>query len=356
MNVLGGLFLFIVLYIFSIYADKIDKQQQNLWLVILFVVIVFIIGSRSTSGWVDTVLYCDQYVYSTNTLADFSFSDEHYAYSENGFYLLSVISKTISYSPQFYLYFIGFLSMLFLFPSLRLYSPMPFLGLAIYVSRFMLGRDMNQMRGGLAISILMLATMLIYQRKWIKYSATILAAYTIHTSALVALPILILDRLKIGRKTIVFGLLAAFLIAGVFGNLVKDIVSSSEFIQELARSYVEEGNEKAWSNDLTNPLIYYQCAILLLFTFQEKRLAPKFKMYYLLRTGYFYSCLLLIILCQYGIVAGRTSTIFATFEIFMIPMMMTITKKESRWVNYAVLAFFLCIFFIKNWPGTNFGL
>jgi hypothetical protein len=322
----------------------------------MYVIIVFCIGSRNTGGWIDTVTYVDSFVNSTNSLSSFSFSDVPFGYTEKGYYLLCVIAKTISSNPQIYLLFIGALSMAFLFPCLDKYTPLPFLGLSIYVARFMIGRDMNQMRGGLAISIIMLATVYAVKKKYLKYILVIFAAYFIHTSALVALPILLLDRIKIKKKHIIGGLFLAFIIAGFFGETVKSVISESSFVQGLAKSYVDDDSEKAWSNDLSNPLIYFQMLCLLIYTFKEKQLSSRFAYYYTMRNAYFYSTLLLIVLCQYGIVAGRTSTVFATYEISIIPMIITTYRKKARIIPYIVTLGFMIIFFIKNWPGTNFGL
>ena len=355
MTVFTGLLLFVILYIFSFYADylKIDKRRQ--WLVFLYLIIVFCIGSRNTGGWIDTVTYVESFNYNTNTLSSFSFSDTPLGYTEKGYYLLCVIAKTIFNNPQIYLFFIGALSMAFLFPSLDKYTPMPFLGLSIYIARFMLGRDMNQMRAGLAISVIMFATMYAVKRKYIKYILFIITAYFIHTSALIALPILLLDRLNIKKKHIIIGLVLAFIIAGFFGGTVKSIISNWDFVQELARTYVEEGSEKAWANNLANPLIYFQIMCLLIYTFKEKQLAKQFVYYYTIRNAYFYSTILLIVLCQYGIVAGRTSTVFATYEISIIPMIITTYKKGAKILPYIFIFGLMVFFFLKNWPGSPIG-
>jgi len=319
----------------------------------MYVIIVFCIGSRNTGGWIDTVTYVDSFVNSTNSLSSFSFSDVPFGYTEKGYYLLCVIAKTISGNPQIYLFLIGALSMAFLFPSLDRYTPLPFLGLCIYIARFMLGRDMNQMRAGLAISIIMFATIYAIKRKYLIYILMVIVAYFIHTSALIALPLLLIDRLKIKRKHILIGLGVAFVIAGFFGGTVKSVISNWDFVQNLAKTYVEEDSEKAWGNNLFNPLIYYQILCLLIYTFKEKQLSKQFIYYYTIRNAYFYSTILLIVLCQYGIVAGRTSTLFATYEISMVPMVLSTYKKSKKNVLYLVVFMFLIFFFVKNWPGIH---
>ena len=351
MPLYGALTFFILLFILSLGADYTSKKNQKQFLIVFYCICVYAIGSRTWYLWIDTAYYYGSFLYSTNDLFSFSFSDSHYGYSEDGYYLLCVIAKTISSNPQFYLYFIGAISMFFIFKSLWKYSPLPVLGLFIYVARFMMGRDMNQMRGGVAIGIVILATVYCTEQKFWKYLFAIIVAYFIHRSALVALPLYFMNKVNITRKHIYWGMAAAFLIAGVFGGLIKDIIGSIGFIQNIAGSYVQEGSVKAWSNDLSNPMIYFQGFILVAFTMMEKQIAPLSNHYYTLRNGYFYSFLLLTILCQYGVVAGRTSTIFATFEMIIYPLIIVGWDKKSRWMPYIWILFAMIYFFISKYHG-----
>lgn len=351
MPLYGALTFFILLFILSLGADYTSKKNQKQFLIVFYCICVYAIGSRTWYLWIDTAYYYGSFLYSTNDLFSFSFSDPHFGYSEDGYYLLCVIAKTISSNPQFYLYFIGAISMFFIFKSLWKYSPLPVLGLFIYVARFMMGRDMNQMRGGVAIGIVILATVYCTEQKFWKYLFTIIVAYFIHRSALVALPLYFMNKVNITRKHIYWGMAAAFLIAGVFGGLIKDIIGSIGFIQNIAGSYVQEGSVKAWSNDLSNPMIYFQGFILVAFTMMEKQIAPLSNHYYTLRNGYFYSFLLLTILCQYGVVAGRTSTIFATFEMIIYPLIIVGWDKKSRWMPYIWILVAMIYFFISKYHG-----
>ena len=132
---------------------------------------------------------------------------------------------------------------------------------------------------------------------------------------------------KIKKGHIYFGIAISLLIAAYFGGFIRDVVSQSSVANEWARSYIQEGSEKAWSNNLSNPMIWYQILILWLFTYYEQFFAKLSKHYYTIRNAYFYSTVLLIVLCQYGILAGRTSTVFATYECMMIPMFLLLFKK-----------------------------
>lgn len=352
MSVYTSLALFLALFFSSSFFDSLKQARREKVLLCLAIACILIIGLRNPVYWIDTWAYVQSFKI-TNTLDNFSFNDTISAYSEKGYYLLCVIIRTFTNSTFWYLTIIGILSMTFLFKSLRQYACFPILGLCIYIARYLFARDMNQMRAGLAISIIMSFCYLLESKKLktdLKYVLVCYLTSFIHTSMLTAIPIVILDRLHIGNKTIFLGILMAFLVSSVFSQQIIDFISQSDLIQEMAKDYVDkEGDSaKAYASDLTNPMIYYQCLILFVYTFMEKKLAPLSKLYYVFRNGFFMSTVVLIVLCQYAILAGRVSTIFATFEIFMIPLIFKGLSKPSRRIAYLILLAPLVIFFMYN--------
>ena len=155
-----SLTIFLALYAISSYWDGFDKLRRDKVLMFLAITCVLVIGLRNPAYWIDTWAYVESFKF-TKTLVSFSFNDSYLAYSEKGYYLLCVIIKTFSSQTFVYLTVVGALSMTFLFKSLRQYCILPVLGLCIYIARYMLARDMNQMRAGLAISIVMAFTYLL---------------------------------------------------------------------------------------------------------------------------------------------------------------------------------------------------
>lgn len=345
------LLLFLSLYIGSVSIDRMPKNKRGKILLILFFVFVCVIGFRDPNSWIDTTLYAESFEKTTKTLVSFSFNDEYMGYSEKGYYLLCVIAKTISSSLLFYFTFIGGLSMIFLFSSLRRYSIYPVLGLCIYIARYMLARDMNQMRAGLAISIIISFSYLLVSKNRkdeLKYALICWLVSFIHTSMLTAIPILLFNHFFVSKKKIYIGIAISFFVSAVFSQQIISFISQSSLIQEMATEYVNKESSKAYAADLTNPMIYYQCIILFIYTFMEKQLAPMSKYYYVFRNGYFMSTVILIVLCQYAVLSARVSTIFATFEIFMIPMIIVGLPKSYRMVAYLALLAPLVVFFNYN--------
>ena len=347
-----SLTIFLALYAISSYWDGFDKLRRDKVLMFLAITCVLVIGLRNPAYWIDTWAYVESFKF-TKTLASFSFNDSYLAYSEKGYYLLCVIIKTFSSQTYVYLTVVGALSMTFLFKSLRQYCILPVLGLCIYIARYMLARDMNQMRAGLAISIVMAFTYLLAtgnKKDEIKYVLMCWLVSFLHTSMLVAIPIVLMNNVHSKKKWIYIGVAVSVFGSAVFSNQIMDFISQSDIIQDMATDYVDkEGdNDKAYAADLTNPMIYYQCIILFLFTYFEEKLAPLSKYYYVFRNGYFMSTVVLIVLCQYAILSARVSTIFATFEIFMIPMIFTALPPAYRKAAYVALLVPLVVFFNYN--------
>lgn len=347
-----SLILFLALYAMSLHLDYQSRENRNKALLYLAIICILVIGLRNPAYWIDTWAYVESFKF-TKTLASFSFNDSYLAYSEKGYYLLCVIIKTFSSQPFVYLTVVGALSMTFLFKSLRQYCILPVLGLCIYIARYMQARDMNQMRAGLAISIVMAFTYLLAtgnKKDEIKYVLMCWLVSFLHTSMLAAIPIVLMNYVHIKKKWIYIGIAVSFFVSAVFSNQIMDFISQSDIIQDMATDYVDkEGdNDKAYAADLTNPMIYYQCIILFLFTYFEEKLAPLSKYYYVFRNGYFMSTVVLIVLCQYAILSARVSTIFATFEIFMIPMIFTALPPAYRKAAYVALLVPLVVFFNYN--------
>lgn len=348
MSKLTATFIFAVFFLFSIGATPIEKKRRDIVLAFVFFLLAFYVGNRDVLAWSDTEVYLMSFN-ETKPLSEFTFFDQVYGYSERGFFLLGVLVKTFTSSVVAYFTFIAAITYLFIFEDLRKYSIYPFIGLCVYLARFMTGREMTQIRAALAIAVVIWGTRYVKNNEYWKCLAVIILAYYFHTSAIIALPMLFFNKFTFSKVQIYWGLVLSFIIAGFYGGFIKDLVSSSDFVNEMARSYVQEGSEKAWSNTLANPMIYYQSFILLLFTFYEEKLAKNSPYYYIIRNAYFYSTVILIVLCQYAVLAARTSTIFATYEMAMIPLLVSLFQPRNRWMPITAIMIFYSILFYLNW-------
>lgn len=342
------LFSFVFYYILSIYYfEGLKGRERTTFLALFCALVSIIIGMRNPLMWSDSGVYYQEFIDYVRPLSEISSYDRPRNYGELGFFYLGVISKTLSSSSTFYFIFISAITMLFLYLGIKKYSIFPFIALYVYLGRFV-NRNTIQIRAALAVAIIIWGTIYVTKRELWKYLLVVFIASRFHTSAYLAFPLFLMNYITIKRSYIYWGIFASLIIAAYFGGTIRDVVSQSDIANEWARSYIEEGSEKAYSNDLTNPVIWYQIIILFMWTFFEERLSKLTEHYYTIRDAYFYSTVILIILCQYAILAGRISTIFATYEMLMVPLFVLLLPRNNRMLAHISIAAFYAAFMYLN--------
>ena len=348
---------FIILAYFSVHAELTYNTKSKLaFLTILCFLVALLAGLRS-EVWPDTLVYITSFDKEAKSIGDLNLNSKSMYYNEVGFYWLGFIVKTFSDNYHIYLLFISAITIFILFKDLRKYSIFPILGLFVYIARFYIGRNFMQIRAGLSYVIIIFATKYIQERKFWKFLLVIFIAYQFHHSAVIALPVYFLcNWMTLKKWHICVGLAIAFIIGAFFQGFVhtfvvdnaSDLNISSDYIEGGVKSYVE-------GRGLANPMIYFQSFILLAYTFLEKRLVAIDKYYYVIRAGYFYSTLILIMFCTYSVLSGRTSSIFATYEIAIIPSLIMLFNKKNRTLAYIILIVALASIFYLNISNTPFG-
>lgn len=331
--------LLVVLSVLSVLLSSAGSlnTKKNV-LVVALIIITFMIGFRNVYTYPDALVYKMSFDQSP-TLSMLNKYSKPFGYSEMGFFYLGVVIKTITSNYQIYFTIYAGLTMFVLYKFLGKYSVLPLIGLCDYYARFMLGRDFIQMRSALTILLIMLALRFAYKKQLLKYLIVVYIAYTIHGSAFIAIPFYFINLIKFKRSWIVYGLVISAILAIVFAPLV-----SGSLMTFFADSpYMTEDAENT-GKGLGNPLIYWQIIILLLYTFNEKKLSKVIPAYYTLRTAYFYSTVILITFCNYAIVAGRGSTMFATVEVIIVPAIAFAYDRSKR-LLYIISSICLLLFF-----------
>lgn len=310
------------------------------------VTITFLIGLRH--DWPDEGVYIE--AFNRAPLAyQFNWSIvEPYGYAEKGYLLLASIIKTFIDNPTVYLILMGGASMYLLYKSLNKYCIFPLLGLCDYIGRFLLNRDFTQMRSSLVILIIILAMKYIKEKRLGMYLIVIFVAYQFHHMALIGLPLYFLYKLRLNRFSIIVGLMFAFLLSQTLASSIQSTVDL--YSEDLQYTTYTEGDYVEQSLGLRNPMIYFQIFILLLFSHFEPQLRKKLEYFDLYRWAYFYSTLFLIFFCNYTALSGRTSTMFATVEMFILPYILNEFKGYKR---YAFIAFMGAVFIYFFWNKLN---
>ena len=338
------------IFFFVAVALEIQGNSKNRDAVLILACIVLAIGAgfRDIYFWPDTFVYALSFTDNTPTIDNYSISMEPYGYREKGFYFLQVVIKTLIDNVTIFFLIISGLSFYFLYKDIKQYSIFPLIGLCAYIARFIIGRNFVQMRAGLAYAILMLSIKYIYEKDWKRYFLIVFIAWLFHRSCIVAVPLYFVCNWIHVKKWHVYVALAFSFLVGIFGQgYVHLIVEDNAGDLNIGDRYVDAGGEKAQLAGLgiRNPMIYFQCFILLMYTFLEKRLAPLNKYYYILRNAYLYSTMILICFCTYKVLSARTSSMYATLEFAIIPSLIYMFNKKNRYFAFIITGVILTIIF-----------
>jgi len=331
-----------------------NKRSRDAMLILACIALAIGAGFRDITFWPDTLVYAYGFMYYTPDITDFSFTEKPYGYSEVGFHLLQVIIKTLIDNVTFFFIVISAITFYFLYKDFKQYSIFPLIGLCAYISRFIIGRNFVQMRAGLAYAILMLSIKYIYEKDWKRYFFIVFIAWTIHRSCIVAVPLyFVCNWIHVKKWHVYVALVFSFLV-GIFGQgFIHGLVEDNASDLSIGDRYTDAGGEKKQLEGLgmRNPMIYFQCFILLAYTLLEKRLAPLNKYYYVIRNAYLYSTMILICFCTYKVLSARTSSMYATLEFVIIPSLIFMFNKKNRMLAFVITGILLTIIFYMYLKG-----
>lgn len=336
---------YVALYLFALMAEGASDKNKKRLLMLTCLVLVLFAGFRDLS-WDDTGVYQICFLDYTPKFGDLTIMDKPVGYTERGFFYLGVFVKTFTDNATIYFLFIALLSFYFLYKAFDRYCMYPLLGVCAYVSRFYLARNLMQIRAGLSYAIILVAVQFITKRDWKRYFALVFIAYLFHHSALIAVPLYFLCLIRVKKKHIIIGIIAAFIASYYFSDYIKLIVGDNASDLNMT-TYVTDEYTREYG--LANPMIYFQLFLLLMYTFTEKRMRLTTGHYETIRNAYFYSTLILITLSCYTALSGRTSSMFATLEMVIIPSLAFSFMKRNRWLAFVVMGVALTAIFYMNW-------
>ena len=204
-----------------------------------------------------------------------------------------------------------------------------------------------QIRAGLSYAIILWSVQYISKRDWKRYFFWTFIAYQFHQSAVLAVPLYFLCMINIKKWHIWAGIAVAFILGGVFTGFMRGLVA--EYASDIASTYVQDSYQREWG--LLNPVIYFQLAVLYLYTQNEEVLKNTSEDYYTMRTAYFYSTFILISVSMYTALSGRTSSMFATLEMAIIPPIINTLSKKNRSIAYIGMGIVLTAIFYMNVYG-----
>lgn len=299
--------------------------------------LAILVGLRGSTG-ADSLNYINFFKDSTTDIFDYDNSEKGYA--EEGFYLVSAIIKSVTNDYTIYFLIISSVTFVFYFKSIKYFSMFPLLSLAYYVARFMPFREMNQIRGALAIAIIIYSLKFLVVNNKRRFALWCIIASCLHYSSLLSLPFILIANKQLSLRKVVC-ILAASIVGGfLIQQYVKSYLLSTGNIVML--TYVGE-----MDLGYLNPILHYQIFICIIYSYFGGILESRQKGYNVIKNAYLYSVVILCLTAGLGTIGGRLSTIFATCEIFIIPSLILVFRQ--KYIGAISVGSLISLIFLMNY-------
>lgn len=319
-------------------SDVVKSRKKVLTLsAFVLCCLAILVGLRGSTG-ADSLNYINFFKDSTTDIFDYDNSEK--GYSEEGFYLVSAIIKSFTKNYTIYFLVISSITFAFYYKSIKFFSIFPLLSLAYYVARFMPFREMNQIRGALAIAIIVYSLKFLALKNKRRFAIGCIIASCFHYSSLITLPFLLIADKKLSLRKVIC-ILAASIVGGfLIQQYLKNYLLSAGNIVML--TYVGE-----MDLGYLNPILYYQIFICIIYSYFGGILESRQKGYNVIKNAYLYSVVILCLTAGLGTIGGRLSTIFATCEIFIIPSLILVFRQ--KYIGAISVGSLISLIFLMNY-------
>ncbi|PLR79636.1 EpsG family protein [Bacillus canaveralius] len=332
----------IVVYISSLFARYFSypKAQgipfvkpNKLFLFFSLACLVLISGLRNNIG--DTFMYMHSYANKDFSLQNIEFKGDF------GFNIFQGILQSISKDPQFLIFTTALISNLLIVLVLIKFSRMIELSLYVYITSGMFTVSMNGIRQFLAATIIFCATKYLLNGEFKKYLIIILVTSTIHTSALVLLPIYFIVRREAWTKITFILLALAVLIVMGFNQFSEILFSALEDTQYGHYSSFSEGG----ANIIRVMVDSVPVIIAYLGRDKLRQLWPKSD--YIVNLSII-SLTFMLIATQNWIFA-RFNIYFSLYNLILISWIVYLFKESNRkFIYYSLLVCYFIYFFYEQ--------
>jgi hypothetical protein len=255
--------------------------------------------------------------------------------------IASILKFGLGLGPVSLFVTFAFMAILLKFYVIWRESAQPLLSLLIYVSIYFMLQDFTQIRAGLAAGVLMLATTRLAKHKKVEFVVLVLAAATIHYSALIYLPLVFLNGKPIGKSYVV--LLAAFIVLALLnaGNGIINKILSLAVDPRLGMYLGLAARPNLW-----NPFVWLRVLFALWLYYKERRSEQSSEKLVILSKIYFISLFVFFFLSGNAAFSLRLREMLGVVEILLIPQLFTEAKTNKYQLEVLILV--LLVYFASN--------
>ena len=217
----------------------------------------------------------------------------------------------------------------------------------------------NGMRQFLVASIIFACTGLVLRRKFIPYTIIVCLLSTIHTSALILIPMyFIVTGEPWNKRTMLFvgGIILAILFTSKFTGMLEDVVENTDYATSM-----EEFKETDDGTSIMR-IAVESVPVIIAFVYRNRikdKLTPIIKLSInmsLVASGLY----VISKIARSGIMLGRLPIYFSMYNLILLPWLIKniFNKEEKRLVYYLMIVLYIAFFYyqmVVTWNGFGYA-
>lgn len=344
------LVFFILSFFVFIDISTFSNKQKLLFVLIVYLLLSIFAGFRASSP--DYEAYAEVF----KILGNNNIKNENIVIVANdpSYMLLNRIIAHFASSPIALFLTVALISVGINLYSYRKYTPFFFTAVILYFVHTYIGRELMQIRSGIACAICLYSIQFIINKEKWKFLFSILIAASFHLVAISFICAYALCSLNFSLR-IWKCLILVSIIIGLFyplGQLIK-MIPAIDFLERI-QNYNEWDEYNSSLGVFTNPTVLKTLFITLLSMgyFNKLQNIHGFKVFFDL---YAFSLCWLMCFSDYGIFCARIATVFSIVEVIICSYFYSIVTPRSRWVVSVLLILFAFIMLSLNiYTGRTF--
>lgn len=336
-----------------------EYEGRSRLLIAIIVILPIIVFAGCRTNVADTYAYIQSFEsYPSNISSAYNMIFDE-TRRDPGFFTLSVLFKQfISNDYTIWLSAIAIITGLGVMIPLYKYSCNYGISMFLFIASCQFTWMFNGMRQFLAASILFGCTGLILKRKFVPYAIIVCLASTIHTSALILIPMyFVVTGEPWNRRTMIFisGIVLAILFTSQFTGLLEDVVENTNYASSM-----EEFKQTDDGTSIVRILVE-SVPIIIAFLYRNKikdKLTPIIKLSInmsLVASGLY----VISKIARSGIMLGRLPIYFSLYNLILLPWLIKniFSKNEKRLIYYMMFVCYLAFFYYQMniaWGGLPY--
>lgn len=338
--------------------NMIYEQRVNLFFALMtFSVIIFFASLRSSVA--DTAAYVSMFKSYPSDLSQIDGLLNGVAKRYPGFLVLTVILKKFTSDYNVWFTIIAVISGICVMIPLYKYSSNFGVSAFLFMASCQFSWMFNGMRQFLVASIIFACTGLVLRRKFITYAIIVCLLSTIHTSALILIPMyFIVTGEPWNKRTMLFvgGIILAILFTSKFTGVLEDVVENTDYATSM-----EEFKETDDGTSIMR-IAVESVPIIIAFMYRNKikdKLTPIIKLSInmsLVASGLY----VISKIARSGIMLGRLPIYFSMYNLILLPWLIKniFNKEEKRLVYYLMIVLYIAFFYyqmVVTWNGFGYA-